>query len=248
MIARSLALYTALAPLSFAALSVAPGSKESLARQALERYLRDADAGHDSTTPVVFEIDASLPKLKKQGIMRGLRVIASAGHVAYTHLQFVGDDLINTAVIARFLKADSQQHASADDVAVTSRRYRFRYTGTSAYNGRTDPRSRDIGLFRGELWLDSETSRPLREWGEFVKSPSVFLRNIYFVRDYDLVGAQSHPRRIIVRMRAALVGPVELTMWLDAAVTPPEQSQEKRSRGESGEAGAHSFRRARLRT
>lgn len=222
MIAWNPGLLLALASSTFAAPAAAHGLEEAQANQALERYLRDsAGNGRDSAAAISFEIDASLPRLKKHGVMRGLRVIAAAGRVVYTRLQFVGDDLIKTAVIARFLKADSRQGASPDDVAITHRRYRFRYAGTSDYNGRTavvfrtHPRARDVGLFRGELWLDSETARPLREWGEFVKSPSAFLHSIYFVRDYDVSGAESHPRRIIVRMRAALVGPVELTMWLN---------------------------------
>src|SRR4051812_46353415 len=83
------------------------------ADQVFERYLRDVeDRRGGSDGPVSFEIDASLPKLKKKGMMRGLKLITSAGKIAYTQLHFVGDELIKTAVIARFLKADSQQRAS----------------------------------------------------------------------------------------------------------------------------------------
>jgi hypothetical protein len=71
-----------------------------------------------------------------------------------------------------------------------------------------------VGLFKGELWIDAETARPLREWGEFVKSPSMFLRHIYVVRDYD-TDAAPHLRRMILRLQAAFAGPAELTMWLD---------------------------------
>src|SRR4051812_14500236 len=172
MIACNLGLLFVLASSAFAAPTVTRAIEEPRANQTLERFLRDAaEDRHQATAPVTFEIDASLPRLKKHGIMRGLRAIVSAGRVVYTPLQFVGDDLIKTAVIARFLKADSRHDAGAGDVAITNRRYRFRYTGTSAYNGRialvfrTDPRARDVGLFRGELWLDSETAKPLREWG-----------------------------------------------------------------------------------
>ena len=80
---------------------------------------------------------------------------------------------------------------------------------------RLTPKNRRVGMFRGELWLDEKTARPLREWGQFVKSPSVFLSNIYFVRDYVADDTGTRPRRILLKVHAAFVGPAELTMWLD---------------------------------
>jgi hypothetical protein len=43
-----------------------------------------------------------------------------------------------------------------------------------------------VGLFKGELWVDADTFLPLRESGRFVKNPSVFLKKIEFVRDYEI--------------------------------------------------------------
>ena len=134
-----------------------------------------------------FEIDASLPKLKKHGIMRGLKVITIAGRVAFTEVHFVGDDLIRSAVINRFLMAEAKEGTADKEGGITAKNYRFRYKGRLSYNDRsvfvfrTEPKRKCIGLFTGELWLDVETARPLREWGEFVKSPSVFLSNVSFV-------------------------------------------------------------------
>ena len=206
--------------------------EKAAVHEVLERYLRDREASNgDGGGEVSFEIDASLPKLKKHGIMRGLRVITVAGRIAFTQVHFVGDDLIRSAVINRFLVAETKESTAGEDVGITAKNYRFRYKGRLSYNDRTvfvfrtEPKRKRMGLFTGELWLDVETARPLREWGEFVKSPSVFLSNISFVRDYVSGSLGSHPWRIILKMRAALAGPVELTMWLSQAPTIPKSTQ-----------------------
>ncbi len=207
-------------------------AEKAAASQLLEQYLRAFDSGSrvetGGSSPVAFEIDAALPKLRKHGILRGLRILTEAGRVAYTQLHFVGDEVIKTAVIARFLAADTKGRSGGEDLEITSRNYKFSYKGVASYNGRsalvflTQPKRRQVGLFKGELWIDSETARPLREWGEFVKSPSVFLSRVYFVRDYDADSADSRLRRVIVRVHAAFAGPAELTMWLDepSSATP----------------------------
>ena len=43
-----------------------------------------------------------------------------------------------------------------------------------------------MGLFKGELWVDGQTGMPVHESGQFVKSPSVFVKRIRFVRDYEI--------------------------------------------------------------
>jgi hypothetical protein len=206
--------------------------ERAAAFQILQRYLSETESpSHHEDGSVSFEIDASLPKLKKHGIMRGLRLITGAGRVVFSQIHFVGDELIKTAVISRFLASQTAEGRNNADLAIADQNYRFRYAGDSSYNGRAavvfrvEPRSRRVGLFRGELWIDRETARPLREWGEFVKSPSMFLSNIRFVRDYATSSLDSHPVRIILSLKAAFVGPAELTMWLSdpqhRALSPP---------------------------
>ena len=192
------------------------------ANAALDRYLRESDNGRghgDASVP--FRIIVELPKLHKHGVLRGLRVITGAGRVAYTQLQFVGDNLVRTAVIGRFLSADAKLQAGSEPVGIGPADYRLSYRRTARYADRTafvfsaEPKRRRGGLFKGELWIDTETARPLREWGELIKSPSVFLHNVYFVRDYASSSGEPSIKRIVVKLEAAFAGPVELTMWLD---------------------------------
>src|SRR5512133_2875792 len=75
-----------------------PDREKEAACAMLQRYLRDGDgvrgAARSGDARIAFEINASLPRLKKYGILRGLKLIAAAGPVAFTQLKFVGDDLI----------------------------------------------------------------------------------------------------------------------------------------------------------
>lgn len=202
----------------------APSSSDhetAAAREVLDQYLeRGAGTPSDLRTPLAFKIDASLPRMHKHGIMHGLKLVTGTGRVIFTELNFVGDDLIKTAVIGRFLSAETKPPGAGEDLAIAARNYRFRYKGRSDYNGRPvlvfglRPQRRRVGLFEGEIWLDSKTAQPLREWGQFTKSPSVFVSNINFVRDYVIAGEESRPRRIILKLRAAFAGAAELTMWL----------------------------------
>jgi hypothetical protein len=199
-------------------------AREAAAFQALERYWSEAGSrASTAETAVPFRIDAELPKLHKRGVLRGVKVITGAGRIVYTQLHFVGDNLIRSAVIARFLSADTKLKTGGEEVEIAPNNYRLSYKGTVDYGHRTAfvfvtrPKRKGAGLFKGELWIDAETARPLREWGEFVKSPSTFLHHVYFVRDYASSSADPAVRRIIIRLQAAFAGPVELTMWLDEA-------------------------------
>jgi hypothetical protein len=201
-----------------------PDPREAAAFQALDRYWSEAGSRPSTAeTAVPFRIDAELPRLHKRGVLRGVKEITGAGRIVYTQLHFVGDNLIRSAVIARFLSADTKFQTGGQAARIAPDNYRLSYKGTVDYDRRsvfvfaTQPKRKVVGLFKGELWIDAETARPLREWGEFVKSPSTFLRHVYFVRDYASPSEDSGVRRIIIRLQAAFAGPVELTMWMDQA-------------------------------
>jgi hypothetical protein len=177
---------------------------------------------HPADVSMQVDIDAKLPKLKKQGRLHALRQISKLGKIRYLLPIFEGDNTIKKDVIGRYLQAETQAKSEyAGSLAISPENYKFKYKGTSDYAGRTayvfhvSPRKRRVGLFKGELWIDSETYLPLREWGEFVKNPSVFLKNVYFVRDYFIYNGFSVPRRLISDVDTRLVGRAELTVWFD---------------------------------
>jgi hypothetical protein len=190
--------------------------------EALDRYLTGSrDLQRECSDWVLaVQIDASLPKLKKQGSMSGLKVISRTGQTVYRGLRFTGDNLVKTAVIARFLANDAKPPEQVAGTAVTRQNYSIVYDRTSEYNGliayvfRLKPMRKRIGLFKGELWLEAATAAPLRLWGDFVKSPSIFVRKIRFVQDYQSIGHGFLPLRLLLTVETRIAGTVEMTIWL----------------------------------
>jgi hypothetical protein len=161
------------------------------------------------------DIDAKLPRLEKQGRFRALRKISQLGKITYRALGFSGDNTVKQEVITRYLAAESEGRENGT-IAISPANYKFRYSGRIVQNGQTTyilqvtPRKKAVGLFKGELWVDADTGMPLRESGEFVKSPSVFLKKIQFERDYELRDGVSIPKHIASRVDTRIVGRAEL--------------------------------------
>jgi len=166
------------------------------------------------------DIEASLPKLKKQGRLHALRRISSIGRITYERLRFEGDGAVKNQVIARFLTAESQVQNSSESpsLAVNPANYKFKYKGRGEFEGRpvhifqVTPRQKRVGLFRGDLWIDAETYLRVQESGTFVKNPSVFLKGVAFVRKYEIRDGISVPRQIQSVVYTRLVGKAELNI------------------------------------
>ena len=168
------------------------------------------------------EIQASLPKLKKQGSMQGLKVISRSGQVAYQFLRFTGDKLVKTDVIARFLTAEVHPPEHLGNIGMTRQNYRFHFLRSAEDQGRTvavyqlRPRKKREGLFKGELWLDERSGSPVRETGELVKSPSLFVRRVRFVRDYagaeEAAGVCGEPRQTSITVETRIAGEAEMVI------------------------------------
>jgi hypothetical protein len=199
------------------------------ASEALDRYLARSRDGQSECSGLVLavQIDASLPHLKKQGSMSGFRQISGAGRVAYRDLQFNGDSVIKTQVVARFLASDTAPPEGKASANVTRENYSFVYESTSDYNGlsafvfRLEPKRKRAGLLRGELWLDANTAAPLRLWGDFVKSPSIFVRSFRLVLDYQGLHECIQPLRLILDVQTRIVGEAEATVWMRSIENPP---------------------------
>jgi hypothetical protein len=162
-------------------------------------------------------IDAKLPRLEKQGKLIALRTISKLGKIGYKILGFQGDDTIKQEVIARFITAEIEQTRS-DDVAITPANYKFRHKGSIEQNGqRTElfqitPKKKRVGLFKGDLWLDAKTGMPVRESGQFVKTPSIFLKKVEFVQYYEIHDGIAFPKHLASTADVRLVGRAELNM------------------------------------
>jgi len=164
------------------------------------------------------DIDAAVPKFKKQGKLHALKNISKLGKITYRALGFSGDSIVKTEVIANYLKAEVEAAQGPSNLSITPENYKFKYKGTQELNGRQvyvlhlSPREKKVGLFKGELWLDAETYMPVREQGSFVKSPSFMLKKMQFVRDYELQNGVSIPQRTESRVETRFFGQVELNI------------------------------------
>jgi hypothetical protein len=199
---------------------------------ALATYLARSGQAQSACSDSVYnvQVHASLPRLRRQGSMSGLKVVSQTGEIVYRGLKFTGDSLVKRAVIARFLADDAHRPAPVAGVAITHDNYTFAYTGSVDYNGLTayvfqlKPKRKRVGLFRGELWLEASTGMPLRLWGDLVKSPSIFIRSLRFVQDYQELDACVHPLRLILTLGTRVAGTAEMVEWLHPVETPTAAS------------------------
>ena len=163
------------------------------------------------------EIHASLPRLKKHGRLHALRHISKLGRITYEHLAFEGDGTIKNQVIARYLAAEvAAQTENAPALAVTPANYKFSFKSKAQVDGRAtyvftvNPRKKSVGLFKGEVWIDAATYLPVLESGYWVKSPSIFLKRVAFVRKFEIRDGKSVPRQVASTVDTRIWGPAEL--------------------------------------
>ncbi len=136
--------------------------------QTLRRYLNgQTSACRLDEQAMEIEIEASLPKLKKEGTMQGVKVISASGRVAYRFLRFTGDKLIKTDVIARFLTAEVHPPEHLGNIGTTQENYKFHFLRQANYQGHTAyvfqlrPRKKREGLFK-KASCGSAPNPPLR--------------------------------------------------------------------------------------
>ena len=145
-------------------------------------------------------------------------VISQIGKISYVVRSFVGDGTVKKEVIARYLQGEQQLVDGPSTVGITPDNYKFKYKGSMSNGGRMvhilalTPRRKSVGLFKGELWLDTETYLPIRETGRLVKTPSVFLKKVEFTRDYAIRNGIAFPSHIESKVDARLVGVAQLSI------------------------------------
>jgi hypothetical protein len=204
----------------------------------VDKYVDAAQVQQNSLRGLQMEvnIDAKLPKLEKRGKLTALRKISRLGLITYKALGFSGDNTVKQEVITRYLSAESAARENGT-IAITPANYKFRYAGRIIQNNVTmlilqvTPKKKAVGLFKGEVWIDAATGMPLREAGQFVKTPSVFLKKIAFVRDYEIRDGVAYPLHIQSTVDTRIVGRAELEISF---------SNFSRDNGEDASVGADS--------
>jgi hypothetical protein len=202
---------------SLAADSSAPVSPDMI----VDHFLAATRGQEKVAKGASMEVDmsASLPKLKKEGRLHALRRISSLGRITYEMLKFDGDSTVKRQVIARYMEAEVEaQKDPSPAMAITPQNYKFRYKALMEQGGNivhifeVTPRKKRQGLFKGDLWIDGKTFLRIQESGYLVKTPSVFLKKIAFVRKYVIYDGIAVPRQVQSVVDTRLVGKAELTI------------------------------------
>jgi hypothetical protein len=207
----------------------------------VDRYLEAAHRQESRLNGASMEVDiaAEVPKLHQKGHLRALRKISQIGRITYDALRFEGDRSIKNEVIVRFLNTEAESREKPNDaIKITRQNYKFKHKGTMLFNGRTvhvlqlSPRKKRAGLFAGQIWIDDQTALPLRETGRFVKSPSIFLKNVEFVREFDIRNGISVPRRLESSVDTRLVGKALLSVAYGEVSLPEDFAAAEDSSGD----------------
>jgi hypothetical protein len=179
---------------------------DSRGAEVLAKYFTAVAAQRDALkgTTANVTLEGSLPRLKKQGRMDVLRRVSRLGEITYKMLGFTGDNTIKKEVIGQYLTAETQTKTDPASISITLDNYNFKYkgmhdkseVGMRVHIFELKPRQKRLGLFKGELWVDPETSLPVRESGQLVKNPSIFLKKVQFIRDYQISEGVARPLRI----------------------------------------------------
>ncbi len=196
------------------------GEASDATGEIVSRYLTASDHAPLRGVSQEVDFDARLPKLQKEGKLHALRFITKVGQIRYVVDKFVGDNSVKKDVIARYMSAETQamETQKPADTAIRPDNYKFKYkgsierTGQKVYIFQVSPRKKRVGLFKGELWIDAATYLPVRESGRLVKTPSIFLKKVDFVREYDIVDGHAVPKHIHSTIDTRFWGPAELNI------------------------------------
>ncbi len=195
-----------------------PGSRHE--REAEERFELHLNKSRNRIlrgVSMVTRFAGKLTKLDKVARVEARRHVAVDGAVDYDLIAKEGDKTIQKELINRFIGTEMDpHHAASGEVAITPENYKFKFKGTREENGRSvdvfelHPKKKRVGLFKGEIWMDTETGLSVHEAGTFVKSPSVFLKDIRFVRDYEIRDGFALPKSTSIYTKTRFWGMAEL--------------------------------------
>ncbi len=198
---------------------------------ALDTYIANAHrqlTGLGTSTDMTV-VEASLPGTGQKGRFELRRSFLAPKSLAYGAVKFVGDTFIKTNIITKVLQSEVEHVEKGDGptTAITPDNYKFNYKGPAIINGQAayefhvKPRQKRPGLFKGKVFLDAMTGHIVRAEGTLVKSPSLFVKKIDFVQDYEDVSGFSLPLKMHSVANTRLFGKAIVDISHSEYVTHP---------------------------
>ena len=195
--------------------SEAPQEKEG--DRVLTQYLQVSKRSILRSATMMAHFVGKLPKLDRSATLDARRVVTKDGTLQYIPTDRQGDSTVQKELIVRFITGEVEAAGRNNaKVAINPENYKFKYKGRRERDGRIahvfelNPRKKREGLFKGELWLDSETGLTVREAGRFVKSPSVFLKKVEFTREYTIRDGVAVPKTMQTQIETRFWGTAQL--------------------------------------
>lgn len=231
-------------PVSLALPTAAPPLPRMSPDLALETYAGNAHRQLTAlgTSTDMTVVEASLPTTGQKGRFELRRSFLAPKSLAYGSIKFVGDTFVKTNIIVKLLQSevDHVEKGEGATTAITPDNYKFSYKGQQEINGQTvyefhvKPRKKRPGLFKGKVYLEPTTGHIVRAQGTLVKSPSVFVKKVEFVQDYEDVAGFSLPAHMHSISQTRLFGKaiVDIShsdysahpLGSEAVTTPPSLS------------------------
>jgi hypothetical protein len=187
------------------------------------QYVQSRSVQENIPYTVDVSISASIPALGKEGHLHAIKHQFDGSRFQYEQMQFDGDGLVKTNVIARYLAAELEAQRPEEKLAtqISPANYEFKLKGRVREAGRelllfqVKPRKKRPGLFQGQIWIDSLTRQPVREAGKLAKLPSLWVKEISFTRDYIATNGLALVSRIVSEVRTRIVGKAQITVAFD---------------------------------
>lgn len=189
------------------------------AQEVLARFFRNEASARLRGVTMESKFFARVASLDKDASLVARRSITETGEVHYETVRTAGDKGILKEVIARIMTAEQEaQPAGFRNVGITEENYRFKHKaivekdGYVTYVFEVNPKRKRPGLFKGDIWVDKETGLLIRESGRLVKSPSIVIKRVDFVREYELKDQHSMPLRTHSITQTRLWGKAEVSI------------------------------------
>jgi hypothetical protein len=202
----------------------AAGNGETLSSpaQALQAYqartMRQLTNLATSTDDTSIEAELESTSQRAEFLLK--RTFSAPRSLAYTAVTFQGDTFVKNNIIVHLLQSDVDRVHKTDGltVAIVASNYSFSFQNVEDLDGRRvyvfliKPRRKESDLFKGKIFIDTQTGHILRATGKFSRSPSWWIKRVDFTEDYEDIGEFTMPLETRLCTQVRILGPIAIVI------------------------------------